>query len=335
MQGSQNMLAKVRALLDTAESYDAQGNAEAASTYRTKAHELRGKYLLEEEELIAQEPTAVTPGLIPVTVVGQGSPFQQKYVNMYSSIARHAGVRVHFEWSPYVPGAGYTVIAQTVGYEADIRYAEMIYTSARLVFTDRLEPKVSPSLSEQVNVYRLRAAGMERVRVAEAMWGNREKASLAKVGRLYKAECRARGEEALLSGRGVTGAVYREQYAEEFVWALRTRLRRTQDAAGQFGGGLVLHGRQERVDEAFYERYSDYRPKPAIEQATPVDCEACKRTKHDSKLCRDHRPRSATKSEIAALSRYNSPAARRGREAGKIAAAYVELTRNGRNGIEE
>lgn len=336
---SKGMLAKVRALLDTAESLEAQGNSAAADTYYAKAKDLRDKYAIAEEELIAQDPTSVLPVCEELTVVAGGSPFQQEHVNMFHYVARHAGVRVTFRWN-HTPGQGYTVIACCVGYEGDLRYADLIYTNARLVFTEKLEPKPNPALSEQVNVYRLRAAGIERVRVADMMWGDRSKANLSKVGRLYKAECAARGEEALLSGRGVTGAVYREQYASEFTFALDARLRRTQDAAGQFGGGLVLHGRQERVDEAFYTRYPDLRPKPALPvgDTTPTPCEKCaaakKRKDDDTATCRDHRPYTVTKKDLARYERYNSAAAQRGRAAGATAAAHVELNRAGREGID-
>lgn len=334
---TQGMLGKVRALLDTAESLRAQGNEAAADTYEAKAKALRDKYALEEEQLIAKEPTSVLPVYEAIAVVLAGSKFQQEYVNMFYYVAKHAGVRATFGWE-HTPGQGYTVTAHCVGYESDLRYAELIYTNARIVFAEKLDPKVLPHLSEQANVYRLRAAGIERVRVADMVWGSRDKANLAKVGRLYKAECKARGEEALLSGRGVTGAVYRDQYATEFTWTLDRRLRRAQDAAGQFGGGMVLHGRQERVDEAFYERYPNLRPKPAIEQATEQECERCKAAKKrkgdDAATCKDHKPWKPTKADIARSDRYYSAAAQRGRQAGAAAAAHVELNRAGNSGIE-
>lgn len=335
---TQGMLAKIRGLLDTAESLRAQGNEAAADTYEAKAHALREKYAVEEEALIAKDPTSVLPIHYDVTVVGHGSPFQQEYVNMFHYVAKHAGIRCSFQWKHH-PGEGYKVTALCVGYESDLRYAELIYTNARLVFTEKLEPKVNPALSEQVNVYRLRAAGIERVRVADMMWGNRDKTNLGKVGRLYKAECKVRGEEALLAGRGVTGKVYREQYATEFVWTLDRRLRRAQDSAGQYGGGMVLHGRQERVDEAFYERFPELRPKQAIEQATEQQCERCaaakKRKGDDSATCKDHKPWTPTAADIRRSERYYSPAAVRGRSAGATAAAYVELNHAGKSELED
>lgn len=320
---SQDMLAKVRKLIDTAESYEAAGNAEAAAAYREKAEGLMRDYRIEEEHLIAQDPTSVLPMLRSVVIIGQGSPFQQTYINLFHMIARHAGLRMTFDWERPAEGGPHEVVAKTVGYESDIRYAEMLYTAARMVFGEKLEPKVDRNLSDQVNAYRLRGAGMERVRVAELIWGNRDKVNLGKVGRYYKAECAARGEVAALDGRGVTGKVYREQYAEEFVWALGNRLRRASDAAGSFGGGMVLHGRKERIEEAFYTHFPYLRP--STEVVVQQECEACKTTKHESGECKDHRPRDTSRADAARARRYNSPAAQRGREAGQAAARHVDL----------
>lgn len=332
--GNIDWLGKVRALLDLAESEEKLGNAPAAATLRAKAEGLMAKFRIEEEELLAVDPTSVKPVRVDVVVCGYHSDYRQQYVNLYWAAAQHAGVRVAFEVSRK-PGDGYKVYAYTVGYEGDVRYAEMIYTSARLVFAERLEPQVQQHLSDQENVYRLRGAGMERVRVAEEVWGNRDKANLAKVGRMYKAECAKRGEKPALDGRGVTGKVYREQYSEEFVYALRRRLRQAQDAAGRYGGGLVLHGRQERVDEAFYEIFPEYKPRPAVEQATPEECDACKRTTSKTGKCKDHRPYTPTAADRAAARRYYTPAAERGRQAGTEAARHVQLDRAGRDQVED
>jgi hypothetical protein len=339
---AQGMLVKVRALLDNAESYESKAAEphscktcdekitdhrgdmrKAAETYRAKAHALMEKFQLEQEKVIAHDPTSVVPIRQEVEVCSYYSEYRQAYINTLHYVAKHAGVRVAFS-----ARAGGQVTGSVVGYESDIRYAETIFTAARLVFVERMEPRVQRSMSDQENVYRLRSAGMERVRVAEEIWGNRDKANLAKVGRYYKSECARRGEAPALDGRGVTGKVYREQYAEEFPWALHSRLTRARDAAGQYGGGLVLHGRQERVDEAFYSHFPEYRPRPAVEQATTEDCGACAKTKHASGKCKDHRPYVPTKADRARSARYYSAAAQRGREAGTAAANHVQLDRS-------
>jgi hypothetical protein len=333
---AQDYLSKVRTILDMAESHEAQGQTEAAANMRAKAEELMQKFRIEQEDLIAQDTTAagVQPVRVDVRVCAYHTEYRQAYLNLFYVVAQHAGCQVLFEVARK-PGETYALYAYTVGYAEDIRYAEMIFTAARLVFAERLEPQVVANLSEQENVYRLRSAGMERVRVAEEIWGNRDKANLAKVGRMYKAECAKRGEEPVLNGRGVTGKVYREQYASEFPWALSSRLQRARDAAGQMGGGLVLHGRKERVQEAFYTEFPDMRPKPAVERAGTEDCGACKKTKHESGKCKDHRPYQETAADRARRARLYSATAMAGRRAGRTAAAHVQLDRAGREAVAD
>lgn len=314
------MGAKVRALLDTAESYAAEGNEEAAKLYQGKAEELMVKYRIEQEETIAVDPAAVKPIQVNIDLVGHGSAYRNTYHVMWWHIARHCEVE---HWIEYVyTEQGYKLVAHVVGYEDDIRYAEMLFTSARLVFQERLEPNIQPDLSDQVNVYRLRSAGIERVRIAQMMWHNTDKVFLARVGRLYKAECEERGEEALLSGRGVTGKAYREQYAEEFCVTLSTRLWRARQAASATGGGLVLHGRKERIQEAFYAFYPSQRPKPALPAAEEEACAKCAKAK--SGMCNDHR---VPMSRASRGPSYDTVAAERGRMAGRAAARDVQLNR--------
>jgi hypothetical protein len=331
MADSNAMLTKVRGLLDTADSL-ADSNPEAAANYRAKAEELMVKYRIEEEELLAKDPTSVSPLWGDVPLVGY-SPFQAQYHHMFYYIARHCGIEAHYEWA--YPEGKATIYARTVGYEADLRYAEALFTSARLVFSERLEPSVNRSLSEEENIYRLRSAGIERVRIADMIWGlgsRNDKKLLGKIGRVYKAECLKRGEQPAVAGRGVSGAAYREMYAEQFVATLRDRLWRARQSAGA-GGGLVLHGRDQRVKEAFYERFPQYAPKPELDAATSTEvaerCDKCAKAK--SGVCREHHV------PTARVSRGRDPfsaAAMRGREAGANAARAVNLGRSGTGSLE-
>lgn len=330
MADSNAMLAKIRAMLDKADSTEFP---EEAATYRAKAEELMVKYRIEEEELLAKDPTSVSPLWGDVALVGY-SPFQESYLHMFHYIAQHCGIKVAYEWA--YPEGRATIYARTVGYEADLRYAEALFTSARLVFSERLEPSVNRSLSEEENIYRLRSAGIERVRIADMIWGlgsREDKTKLGRIGRIYKAECKRRGEEPALAGRGITGAAYREMYAEQFVDTLRSRLWQARQSAGA-GGGLVLHGRDDRVKEAFYERFPDRRPKPEVEAGTGTEvaerCEKC--AKNKSGTCREHPP--VARGRAPRGRDPYSAAAMRGREAGANAARAVHLGRSGTGSLE-
>lgn len=317
---SNNMMAKVRALLDTAESFETEGNREAAATYRTKAEELMVKYRIEEEELIARDQTALLPEAFEFHLTRR-SPYVNQYLHLFHYIAAHTGIRYSAKWTYDVEGNA-QVTVRGAGYASDNEYAELLYTAARLVFNERLEPRIKPDMSDQENAYRLRSAGIERIRIAEMLWGNTDKVFMARVGRLYKAECQARGEEPALSGRGVTGAAYREQYAEQFVYTFTSRLRQAQDAAGRNGGGLVLAGRSDRVDAKFYEMFPELAPNRQVTASTShaERCERCAKAKRG--FCNEH---SAKGVKSPRGRDYYSAAAERGRAAGSAAARAVDI----------
>jgi len=326
---SNPMLAKIRALLDKAESTTFPEEAEAC---RTKAEQLMAKYRIEEEQLIASDPTALSPVWGDTPLVKRSSFYRMNYWSMFWAIAEHAGIRVNPEW--LIQDGELHLVAHTVGYEADLRYAEALFTSARMVFTEKLEPQINRSMTEEENIFRLRAAGIERVRIADMVWGmgsRHDKRLLSKVGRVYAAECKRRGETPAVAGRGVTGAAYREQYAEQFVVTLRVRLRRARQAAST---GVVLHGRQERVNEAFYTRFPHLRPRPISgelesDRAPVKKCEKCAKSKRGA--CTEHY---IPVGRSSGGRDYYSAAAVRGREAGAAAARNVDLGPGGRGKLE-
>lgn len=329
---AQDMLSKVRALIDSADSYDEQAAKAdtpqrtvelqgAAANYRAKAEELMRKYRIDQEQAIARETISIEPVKIDIVVCDERSPYRQQYINMLFYCAMHTEVRVKFDYQRQE--TGWVVVARVVGYEMDVELTDMLYTSARLVFSERLEPKVDKSLSDQVNAYRLRAAGIERVRASAMLWGRRDP---GRIGRLYLAECKVRGEAPALTGRGVTGATYREQYADTFVTTLRDRLYWARNAADSTGGTMSLHGRKARVDEAFYTLYPGMRPAEGVVSNDVVEpCKLCT----DGKLCRAHQAaQNAWERQVEArLRKANSTAGRAGRMSGRDAAAHVELGR--------
>jgi hypothetical protein len=300
---------RLQNLLNRAEHPNTPGPE--ADLCRQRAEELMRKYRIAEEDLIASDPTALTPVLDFITVCGDTS-MQRWYTDLMWYVADHAGVRTFQKWER-TPG-GYEVRAGVVGYEADIRLVQMIYGAARLAFQSLLEPGVDRSLSDAENVYRLRSSGMTRRNVAKILWGLDTHAAHAKAGTLYKEECAKRGETPALAGRGTDVETYREAYARGFVAQLARRLRRSRDAADSSGGAIVLHGRKERVEEAFYGFFPELKPSPlpAEKETAPAKTKV----------------RKPTKAERAAYHRKHfSAAANAGESAGTRAANEVELSR--------
>lgn len=319
------ILGKVRGLLDTAESYR-ESNPEAAANYQAKAEELMRKYRIAEEHLIAADPVSVEPIRQGIDLADySSSEFSSHYLGLFQAAAAHAGIRSKYGWVAKKGQDGYSLLADSIGYEGDIRLAELLFTQARLVFQEKIEPKVDPKLSDKENCYRLRSAGIDRQRIAELVFGERTHHNGIKVAKLYKESCAERGEEAALNGRSVNAKTFREAYASQFVERFGRRLRDARNAADSVGGAIVLHGRKERVDEAFYTAFPEYRPATGLAERKP--CEACAKKK-DGKKCRIHARKAWTAADEARYQRMNhSASALAGKEAGRTAADQVSIDR--------
>lgn len=287
---------------------------EEAAALRAKAEELMARYRIEEEQLIS-ETGEILPVFRDVLITEDGSEFKNEHSWLWAAISRHCGIRYLCTWKR-VDGRFWWV-AETVGYDVDVRLAEMLFNSARLVFGANLEPEYDPSESDAANIYRLRSAGIDRQSIAEKVFGRKGHQEGLKVGRMYKEECARRGEEPTVSGRNVNAKTYRELFAHNFVTAFSRRLRVARDAADAAVGALVSVGRAERVEEAFYVRFPHMRPQP---EAETVETTTTTR--------KPRKAREITKADRARMDRnYYSPAARAASGAATRAAEQVELQR--------
>lgn len=337
---------KVRALLESAEGqersaerYEAQGDHERAAEFRRGAENFRAKalewmdrYRIDEEAALATDPTSAVPTSVIIRMtLRSGWEMAHHYGTMIRVIADHTGCRVN-------PGTAYgrefpEMVATLVGYEGDIKYAEFLWTSAHLMFSTRIDPHWDSSLAETENVFRMRSAGIERRIIADAAWGagaGNLPSNRSKIQRIYLREAGARGEQARAAGLGFNTDHYRAAYAETFVQTLSMRLRQARDAADSVGGAIVLSGRKERVDEAFYDIFPNLRPstEPAKPYVAPnADCPRCKAAK--SGYCREHgylKPSTWTEADEARWQRrINGLSARAGRSSGRDAAEGVVI----------
>jgi hypothetical protein len=314
----------------------------ARASYREKAEAMMREYRIEEEQAIATESTAAVPVMDHITIMERWAytnPLRQFYWGMWSRIANHCGVRSHGKYTAW-DGDDSQLVAHVVGYEGDIRYAELLFTAARLVFMTRIDARVDRSLSDQENCYYMRNSGMKRNEIARMLWGSAptDGAAHGRVQKMYMAECAKRGETPRVSGRGIQVDVYREAYAQGFVEQLGYRLQTASEAVDKASGGLVLHGRKERVDKAFYAEFPSARPMSDEEAAKyweqqaeeEANCADCKKTTSKTGKCRRHRPTEVTQAQIRRSNRkYFSPEAQAGRRSGERAAADVHIGRTG------
>lgn len=261
-----DMMRKVEAMLATAESVN-DTNPEMAANYRANAERVMVKYRIAQEDLIergGQQTNQFDIQFHEVKAYLVGGEFVDVYRSLLSYIVHHTGCRL--VWTGYAhEGEAMFRMGTVIGYEADVRYAEALFLNARLVFADRMEPQKDAALSDEDNVYRMRMAGMERSRIGLVMgWGGEGTKGPGKATTMFKRACKAREEDAgALLGKGNSVKNFRAVYADEFKSAIWQRLYWARDAMDKETGGIVLHGRADRVNEAMYVKWPNLRPVPA------------------------------------------------------------------------
>jgi hypothetical protein len=296
------LMRKVHGLLAKAD--DAACTPPEAEAFRAKAEALMFRYRIDEAMLAQAAPAGaeLKPEWKDWVVCGALSEWATHYQHIARDVMNHVGVRgvfkqglrdVYDEDGRIIDKAR-MYYCEAVGYESELRMAEGLYTAAQMAFSGRLEPKYDPALSDQVNAYNMRSAGMEGWRIAMAIYGRDDKALRPKVRAMFKAEAIKRGEDpSVLLGKGNSVKAFREDFALGFVFTLADRLRQMRNARNEMEqAGLVLASRNEAVNEAFYAVYPQYRPVDAPIRSTVgyVDprkgCAKCDKAK--SGYCRDH-----------------------------------------------
>ena len=298
-----DMIGKVRGLLAKAD--DAAATPQEAAMYRQKAEALQFKYKIDLATAPEEERKAggmLKPEWREVFLCARGNSLYSYYSGIALTIIRHVDART-------------VVLAKTdgyylrvVGFPVDLDYAEMLLASAVLAFGKRMEPAVHPDESEASNAYRLRMGGMERHRIATALWGalpadkeqvwargrwqpsNEAKARNRKVTNLIKQGAAEAGEDpSVVLGQGNSIKTFRESYASGFYHTLTSRLRDLALNRGETDKGLVLASLEAQVEEMFYGEYPHLRPSQTgrSEYVAPnKDCTKCKQAK--SGYCREH-----------------------------------------------
>jgi hypothetical protein len=316
------LLAKVRALLDKADSTTFPAEADAL---RDAAQALMTKYRL-DAAMVADVQNNKVAGIVWRTMdVCAFGEFANYYRTLFAAIMAHFDCRAVFRFN------GSVYEAHMVGYEADLAFVELLYTSAKLAFSERMEPRYDPTKSQQVNAYLMRKAGMEGNRIARVIFGPDFKPSdRPKVRRWYKIEAERRGEDtSALLGQGNMMSTYRTSYADGFVNELYLRLRRMKrEHAEDQGGGLVLASARDNVNEAYYAEYPNHRPQAANVGRLSTGHETCEKcAKAKSGYCKEHRYLKPSQAQGKA-----KPTNWRAFDAGTRAAGEVDLGTRGRVG---
>lgn len=303
MMQREDVMRKVQALITRADHPNTPP-AEAESA-RNMAEALMFKYRIEQYDLTDADKMhkQIAVEWREMDICEQGGEFAYFYRRLFAQVMNHFDIRgvtkvVRKEYGTIGTddfSVRYMHVADVVGYEADLDFVEMMFTSARLEFGKRLEPRFDPELGEQVSAYLMRMAGMEGVRIAKAIWNDGKKANCVKARKLYRQEAEARGEHADMKGHQNL-KLYRESYAEGFCTTFGHRLWMMRNSR-EGGAEIVLASRKDSIDEAFYAKYPSQRPQPASTPRIGNGTETCaKCAKAKSGYCNDHsylRPRKA------------------------------------------
>jgi hypothetical protein len=301
----EKIIRQVRALLARADH--ANTPPAEADACRAKAEEFMNQYRVEESHLSERGGVyAIVPVRRVMPICPMDSEFWPAYRTMAAYIMSHVGAKAVWRSQPDDDGV-WTYTFDMIGYDSDLRYAESLYQSARLVFADRMEPRLDPNLSDDENVYRMRKAGMERIRITQ-IFGRK---GTGWVTPAYVRACNERGEEPILVGRGLDVKSYREAYAAGFLEEFWDRLYRAKDASDGGSVALVLHDRGEKVQEAYYTAFPHLRPDPTAVVPTTTKV--------------DRRRKAWTKADEKRMERQNSDVARNGRNVGRKAAQEVAI----------
>lgn len=239
---------------------------------REMADALMLKYAIEEAQLDASRPSAfrMKPGKILVSLTGH-----DELLGYVAQLAQDVGKYCRCQVRSYKQ-YDYTEncwMAAVYGFESDLHYFEIMYTTLRLHMIGALNPKPDPSESIEDNAYRLHNAGLNWfdiaklhgwVEVTPELGEARYMYYNSKTGKrdswpnvigihknAYQRAIKAKGEQALkVPPSGV--ATFRRSAAMGYSTRLRGRLRETE-AGRDPGTTIILRSRIDDISALFRE----------------------------------------------------------------------------------
>jgi len=162
-----SVLRKVRALIERAEHPDTP--PEEAASCRATADRLMEKYAVQEWEALRTGKTGLKPDKIKIDIGEEGDPFLERMAMLVHTVALHCRAT-----SVWMQGSGRKDFRKeycwVYGYESDLRYFELLYTTLHLHMAGALLPSPDPALTMGENAYAFRQAGLNWIEIAVA-WG--------------------------------------------------------------------------------------------------------------------------------------------------------------------
>jgi len=260
MPDKDTILERVRKLLDKADSTTFE---EEAATYREKADALMLQYAIESFEVDAarKEGSKERESIVlhKFVICKSDNPVKDQLVNLAGIVASHVRCRSVFYGMSTSPKWKMDVSIGVVGYESDVKYAEMLFTSLWLQLSANLEPKPDPELDDVDNFVHMLENGVSRKRIAELMGMPAKESSYQRISKAYIAWCKE--NDKVYHGRNTRPlpVTYARNYASAFTSRIGTRLyeirKRQQEQVESTGKGIVLFDRNKLVSDAYNEMF--------------------------------------------------------------------------------
>jgi len=273
------VLDKIRGLIAKAESLEMSKDPNAAheaNACRERADAMMQKYAVEEWQTMRKAPVAAKPTRIRIELSDSDNPFLTEMatlVNIVSSFCKCSSIWIS---AGSTTGRDYCWV---YGYESDLRYFELLYTSLFLHMSGAIFPQPDPNKTLEQNAYELHNAGLNWFDIAKAygwyqvppeshepvnMYVNRNTGerkpwsqAIGVIKAAYNREIKRRGEQAVrVAPNG--SMTYRRNAASGYLARIKQRLR---EISGQRGSGaeLVLADKSQNIAAAMSDDFPNAR----------------------------------------------------------------------------
>lgn len=272
-----DVLRKVRALVERAEHPETP--ADEAASARSMADKLMEKYAIQEWQAMQNAPKSFKPTRIKVDIGKHDSEFLTETATLCNVIASFCNCS-----SVWMQGSGWgqrEEYCYVYGYESDLRYFELLFTTLYLHMSGAIFPK--PDLTKTIgeNAYDLRNAGLNWIEIAKA-YGWREvprkdgepknvyvndndpttmrlgwSQAVGQFERAYRKMVKARGESIVrIPPNGAR--TYRVNAAQGYLTRISQRLRMVKDQRGT-GTEIMLRDKSQNIAELIMEEHPSMR----------------------------------------------------------------------------
>lgn len=284
MQNLESALSKVRGLVAKAEHPDTP--AEEAASCRRLADQIMYKYAIDQAMLRDSMPEdqKIKPAKINITICEAGYRFEYYFLALLAAVAEHTrchpvviggamDAATREAWARYY-GKTPVVTADVYGFEGDLRFFEILYTTLLLHMSNGIDPQIDPAESDDVNAYNLHSAGLNWLEIARLyyrrgheMGWNGDRSDYMRYGSYWKRACRRearkRGEAPVSLPANFTEKArheWRVNFSRSYVSTVATRLWQARQSRTE-DGALILKSSTDAIREmlnADHPNLSDY-----------------------------------------------------------------------------